>query len=117
MDIQTFLELERIKKPQAAVLAIARMSCIFFEGLRNRDPLMMDQVESMQSWQQIQDYMRSQLTCCVPELRTLLRQKIMTLGRLGNEDAPRDTEVEAILEKIWETYFIESKVRVIRRFI
>ena len=45
-----FLEIERIKKPSAAVLAIARMSCIFFEAIRNRDPVMMDQVESMQSW-------------------------------------------------------------------
>lgn len=33
----------------------------------------MDQVEKMQSWQQIQEYMRTQLTCCVPELRTLLK--------------------------------------------
>ena len=36
LDIQMFLELERIKKPQAAVLAIARMSCIFFEALRQQ---------------------------------------------------------------------------------
>ena len=50
LDIQMFLELERIKKPSAAVLAIARMSCIFFEALRQRDPLMMDSVESMHSW-------------------------------------------------------------------
>ena len=47
LDIQMFLELERIKKPQAAVLAIARMSCIFFEALRNRDAVIMDQVETM----------------------------------------------------------------------
>ena len=53
LDIQMFLEIERIKKPQAAVLAIARMSCIFFEALRNRDPIIMDQVETMQSWTQI----------------------------------------------------------------
>jgi len=42
LDIQMFLELERIKKPSAAVLAISRMSCVFFEALRQRDPLMMD---------------------------------------------------------------------------
>ena len=59
LDIQMFLELERIKKPTAAVLAIARMSCIFFEALRHRDPVIMDQVETMQSWQQIQEYMRT----------------------------------------------------------
>ena len=51
LDITMFLELERIKKPTAAVLAIARMSCIFFEALRHGDPLKMDQVETMQSWQ------------------------------------------------------------------
>ena len=52
LEIQNFLELERIKKPSAAVLAIARMTCIFFEVLRNRDdPSFMDQVESMHSWQ------------------------------------------------------------------
>lgn len=51
LEVQMFLELERIKKPSAAVLAIARMSCIFFEAIRNRDPVMMDQVESMHSWQ------------------------------------------------------------------
>ena len=50
LEVQMFLEIERIKKPSAAVLAIARMSCIFFEAIRNRDPVMMDQVESMQSW-------------------------------------------------------------------
>lgn len=37
-----FLELERIKKPSAAILAIAKMSCVFFEGLRNRDNAGMD---------------------------------------------------------------------------
>ena len=72
-----FMELERIKKPQAAVLAIARMSCIFFEAIRGRGPVVMDQVETMQSWQQIQEYMKTQLTCCVPELRTLLKKKII----------------------------------------
>ena len=83
LEVQMFLELERIKKPSAAVLAIARMSCIFFEAIRNRDHFMMDQVESMHSWQQIQDYMRTQLTCCVPELRTILKQKIISLGHLN----------------------------------
>jgi len=53
LEIQMFLDLERIKKPSAAVLAISRMSCIFFEALRNRDPIIMDQVEGMQSWSQI----------------------------------------------------------------
>lgn len=47
LDIQMFIELERIKKPTAAVLAITRMSCIFFEALRQRDPIRMDQVEKM----------------------------------------------------------------------
>ena len=50
LDIQMFLELERIKKPSAAVLAIARMSCTFFEAMRNRDPVIMDQVQKMVSW-------------------------------------------------------------------
>ncbi len=47
LDIQMFLELERIKKPSAAVSAISRMSCGFFEALRNRDQIIMDQVEGM----------------------------------------------------------------------
>ena len=53
-----FLELERIKKPTAAVLAIARMSCLFFEAMCDdrKDLDMMDRVESMHSWQQIQEY-------------------------------------------------------------
>ena len=50
LDIQMFIELERIKKPTAAVLAITRMSCIFFEALRQREAIKMDQVETMQSW-------------------------------------------------------------------
>ena len=50
LDIQTFLEIERIKKPSAAILAIARMSCTFFEAMRNRDSVIMDQVQKMVSW-------------------------------------------------------------------
>ena len=49
-EVEMFLELERIKKPTAAVLAIARMSCLFFEAMREddrRDLATMDQVESM----------------------------------------------------------------------
>ena len=34
LETNMFLELERIKKPTAAVLAIARMACVFFEALR-----------------------------------------------------------------------------------
>ena len=34
LETNMFLELERIKKPTAAVLAIARMTCVFFEALR-----------------------------------------------------------------------------------
>ena len=120
LDIEMFLELERIKKPQAAILAISRMSCIFFESLRNRDAVKMDQVEKMQSWQQIQEYMRTQLTCCVPELRTLLKQKLVILGRLNcneDNDLPRETETEYAFQKIWDNFFTESKIRVIRRFV
>lgn len=82
LEVQTFLEFERIKKPSAAVLAIARMTCVFFEAIRNQGPEQMDQVESMQSWQQIQEYMRTQLTSCIAELRSQLKQKIVQLGRM-----------------------------------
>ena len=61
--------------------------------------------------------MRTELTCCVPELRTLLKQKVPTLGRLNGENSKRETEIEALLEKINQTYFSDSKIRVIRRFI
>ena len=57
-----------------------------------------------------------QLTCCVPELRTLLKQKVVTLGRL-NDETPREIDILRSLETIWETFFTESKIRVIRRFI
>ena len=54
----------------------------------------------------------------MPELRTLLKQKITTLARLNVEDdAPRETEIEMLLEKIYATYFTDTKIRVIRRFI
>lgn len=117
LDIQMFLELERIKKPSAAVLAIARMSCVFFESLRQRDPIMMDSVESMQSWQQIQEYVKSELMCCVPELRTLIKQKIIAFSKLSEDDNPKDSELRICIEKINETFFSEAKMRVIRRFI
>jgi len=42
-----FLEIERIKKPSAPILAIARMSCLFFEALRNQESTMIDQVDGM----------------------------------------------------------------------
>ena len=116
LDIQMFIELERIKKPTAAVVAITRMSCIFFEALRQRDILKMDQVETMQSWQQIQQYLSDEVICCVPELRTLMKKRIIALSQVGNE---ADADVSAIREsmnKINKTFFTESKVRVIRRF-
>ena len=37
LEVQMFLEFDRIKKPSAAILAIARMSCLFFEAIRNKD--------------------------------------------------------------------------------
>jgi len=52
----------------------------------------------------------------VPELRTLLKQKVVTLGRL-NDETPREIDILRSLEIIWETFFTESKIRVIRRFI
>ena len=81
LEVQMFLEFARIKKPSAAILAIARMSCLFFEAIRTKDHNMMDQVESMQSWQQIQEYMRTNLTCCVSELKSILKLKILQHGR------------------------------------
>ena len=62
--------------------------------------------------------MRTQLTCCVPELRTLLKQKLLSLGRLNcADDTPRDVNTEFALEKIYENFFSESKIRVVRRFV
>ena len=81
LNIQMFIELEKITKPTAAVLAIARLSCIFFESLRMRDLIKLEQVKTMQSWQQIQLYVREHLMCQVPEIRTLLRQKIKILSQ------------------------------------
>ena len=86
LKVEIFLEFERIKKPSAAILAIARMSCIFFEAIRNRGPFMMDQVESMHSWQQIQEYMRTNLTGSVIELKSILKQKVIQLGRMLEQD-------------------------------
>ena len=86
LKVEIFLEFERIKKPSAAILAIARMSCIFFEAIRNRGLFMMDQVESMQSWQQIQEYMRANLTSSVVELKSILKQKIIQFGRMLEQD-------------------------------
>jgi len=43
----------------------------------------------------------------------------VTLGRINGDDSlPREpVNVLACLTIIWETFFVESKVRVIRRFI
>jgi len=53
----------------------------------------------------------------VAELRTLLKQKIVALGRLRSDETPRETEIETSMTKLWEIFFTETKVRVIRRFI
>jgi len=47
--------------------------------------------------------MRTQLTCCVPELRTLLKQKVQALGRLefdGEVTTALDPEILPLLEKL-----------------
>ena len=57
--------------------------------------------------------------CCVPELRTLLKKKIIALS-LPNEANQISSDnialIKASMEKINETFFTESKMRVIRRF-
>ena len=53
----------------------------------------------------------------MPELRTLLKQKILTLGRLNGEEMSPETEITKCMQQIYETFFSESKVRVIRRFV
>ena len=50
-------------------------------------------------------------------MRTLLKKKIVSLGRVGDEEKPREVEIEQQLEKIWEAFFNESKIRVVKRFI
>ena len=50
----------------------------------------------------------------MPELRTLLKQKLITFSRKQASDEIFSLKT---LEKIRDTYFVESKVRVIRRFI
>ena len=47
---------------------------------------MMDQVESMHSWQQIQEYMRTNLTSSVIELKSILKQKVIQFGRMLEQD-------------------------------
>ena len=38
------------------------------------------------------------------------------MGDDDDEHLAKSSEVESYLEKIWETFFIESKIRVIRRY-
>ena len=50
LDMQMFLEIERIKKPSAAVLSIAKMVCLFFEIVRDRDAQEMEKIERLITW-------------------------------------------------------------------
>ena len=50
LDMQMFLEIERIKKPSAAVLSIAKMVCLFFEIVRDRDAQEMEKIERLVTW-------------------------------------------------------------------
>lgn len=50
VDMQMFLELEKIRKPSAAVLSIAKMSCLFFEILAQSEPSEMYKVENLVTW-------------------------------------------------------------------
>ena len=45
-----FLELERIKKPSAAVLSIAKLTCLFFEIVKESQAQEMDRVEGLMTW-------------------------------------------------------------------
>ena len=45
-----FLELERIKKPSAAVLSIAKMACLFVEIVKEGESKEMDRVERLVTW-------------------------------------------------------------------
>jgi len=54
--------------------------------------------------------------CCVPELRTLLKQKIIAFSTVTEYEMPYENEIRACMEKINETFFAEAKMRVIRRF-
>ena len=48
-----FLEIERIKKPSAAVLSIAKMVCLFFEIIKDSDAQEMEKIERLVTWAQI----------------------------------------------------------------
>ena len=78
LDMQMFLELERIKKPSAAVLSIAKMVCLFVEIVKERETKEMDRVEKLVTWAQIQDCIRENLTDKVTQIKSLLLSKLST---------------------------------------
>ena len=57
--------------------------------------------------------MRREVTCCVPELRTLLKQRVASIVA----EEPIAPEIEMLMERLRETFFSEARVRVIKRFI
>ena len=54
--------------------------------------------------------------CCVPELRTLMKKRIIAFSLDSTENSGEVAAIRTSLEKINKSFFSESKMRVIRRF-
>ena len=98
-----FLELERIKKPSAAVLSIAKMACLFVEIVKEGESKEMDRVERLVTWSQIQDCVRENLTEKVNEIKSLLTSKFDS--NQNPIELNRNLYFEQQFEILKETFF------------
>ena len=53
LDIHSFLELERIKRPSTVILSVTKCVCVFFEIFKESEQEQMDKVSELAVWKDL----------------------------------------------------------------